>query len=47
VVGAVALKTTAFYFAALLGEYLAPATAARNYGIRFVLNVLVEESHSK
>lgn len=35
------------YCAALLGQYLIVATSARNYGRRFVLNVLTEESHAK
>jgi hypothetical protein len=34
------------YAAALVSQYVILATAARNYGIRFVLNVLTEESHS-
>ena len=33
--------------AALLGQYLVVATSARNYGRRFVLNVLTEESQAK
>jgi hypothetical protein len=36
-----------FYFAFLLMQYLILSTSARNYGNRFVLNVLTEESHAK
>jgi hypothetical protein len=35
----------AFYVVALLLQYVLVATAARNYGNRFVLNVLSEELH--
>ena len=42
----VELRTTALYIAALVLQYLLVATAARNYGNRFALNVLTEESHS-
>ena len=35
------------YSVALCGQYLLIATSARNYGRRFVLNVLTEESHAK
>jgi len=35
------------YSVALLAQYLIIATSARNYGRRFVLNVLSEESHAK
>jgi hypothetical protein len=35
------------YCAVLLGQYLVVATSARNYGRRFVLNVLTEESHGR
>jgi len=35
------------YVGALLLQYIAMAAAARNYGNRFVKNVLTEESHSK
>ncbi len=38
---------TFIYCAALSGQYLLIATSARNYGRRFVLNVLTEESHAK
>jgi hypothetical protein len=34
------------YIAALLLQFVVVATAARNYGTRFVLNVLAEESHT-
>jgi hypothetical protein len=40
-------KIAVLYCGALLAQYLMVATAARNYGIRFVLNVLAEESHSQ
>jgi hypothetical protein len=40
-------KIAVLYSGALLAQYLIIATAARNYGIRFVLNVLAEESHSQ
>ena len=40
-------KMAVFYSGALLAQYLMIATAARNYGVRFVLNVLAEESHSQ
>jgi len=36
-----------FYCAALLIQYLILSASARNYGNRFVLNVLTEESHTK
>jgi hypothetical protein len=39
-------KMAVLYSGALLAQYLMIATAARNYGVRFVLNVLAEESHS-
>jgi hypothetical protein len=39
--------TAWLYAGALLLQYVAVATAARNYGIRFVKNVLTEESHSQ
>lgn len=45
--GSVGWKTTAVYSGALLAQYLMISTAARNYGIRFVLNVLAEESYSQ
>lgn len=45
VVGAsVNSKTAALYAAVLIAQYLVVASAARNYGKRFVLNVLAEES---
>ncbi len=37
-------QSTAIYAAALLSQYVLIAISARNYGNRFVLNVLVEES---
>jgi hypothetical protein len=40
-------KIAAFYSGALVAQCLLIATAARNYGVRFVLNVLAEESHSQ
>jgi hypothetical protein len=41
-------KETAFYYTvALVGQYLILSASARNYGNRFVLNVVTEESHSK
>jgi hypothetical protein len=40
-------KIAVLYSGILLAQYLMIATAARNYGIRFVLNVLAEESHSQ
>jgi hypothetical protein len=39
-------KSSAIYCVILLVQYLVIATSARNYGARFVLNVLTEESHS-
>ena len=39
-------RTSILYVAALALQYLLTATAARNYGNRFVLNVLVEQSHA-
>jgi hypothetical protein len=44
--GAVDWKIAVLYGVALLAQYLLVTNAARNYGNRFVLNVLVEESHS-
>lgn len=38
------LKTSLLYIGALTAQYLLVASAARNYGERFVLNVLSEES---
>lgn len=40
-------KTTVLYIFALIAQYLLVASAARNYGTRFVLNVLSEQSQSK
>jgi hypothetical protein len=40
-------KIAVLYSGALVAQYLMIATAARNYGIRFVLNVIAEESHSQ
>jgi hypothetical protein len=42
----VSWKVAFFYTAALVSQYVILATSARNYGVRFVLNVLTEESHS-
>ncbi|HEY2917389.1 MAG TPA: hypothetical protein VGK77_00200 [Candidatus Binatia bacterium] len=39
-------EVAAIYAAALLFQYVLIAISARNYGNRFVLNVLVEESHA-
>jgi hypothetical protein len=39
-------KAVVLYGAVHGAQYLTVATSARNYGIRFVKNVLVEESHS-
>jgi hypothetical protein len=39
-------RLVAIYCAILFGQYLLIAISARNYGIRFVLTVLTEESHS-
>ncbi len=41
--GLVGWKITALYAAALFAQYLLVANSARNYGNRFVLNVLSEE----
>jgi len=40
-------KPATLYCGALLAQYLIVATAARNYGNRFVANVLAEESHAE
>lgn len=40
-------ETALFYCGALLIQYLLLSASARNYGNRFVLNVLTEESHTK
>jgi hypothetical protein len=42
----VSWRTECIYAAILIAQYFTIATAARNYGIRFVLNVLAEESQS-
>lgn len=42
--GSVNWKTATVYVVGLVIQYLLTATAARNYGTRFVLNVLAEES---
>jgi hypothetical protein len=47
VLASVSVKTAAVYVFALLMQYILVASAARNYGERFVLNVLTEESQSK
>lgn len=47
IVDSVDWKIVGLYSAALFTQYLVVATAAQNYGIRFVLNVLAEESHSE
>lgn len=39
-------KLATLYSAALVAQYVIVATSARNYGNRFVANVLVEESHA-
>jgi hypothetical protein len=46
VVGSVNWRTVVPYTGALIAQYLLVASAARNYGTRFVLNVLAEESQS-
>lgn len=46
VAGSVGRKTVAFYSVALIAQYLLVARAARNYGTRFVLSVLSEESQT-
>jgi len=46
VAGSVDWKTVALYSVALITQYLLVASAARNYGTRFVLNVLSEESQT-
>ena len=43
---AVSWRTELLYSVALCAQYLLVATAARNYGVRFVLNVLSEVSQS-
>ena len=44
-VGALAFRIAVAYFCALIVQYLFVATASRNYGKRFVMNVLSEELH--
>ncbi|MBI5101570.1 MAG: hypothetical protein HZB33_07040 [Nitrospirae bacterium] len=39
-------ELSALYSTVLFAQYLVIATSARNYGIRFVANVLTEESHA-
>lgn len=46
-VAAVSWKTVVVYVGALVIQYLILATSARNYGNRFVANVLVEESQAE
>jgi hypothetical protein len=43
----VSWKTEYLYSTVLIAQYFIIATSARNYGTRFVLNVLAEESHAK
>jgi hypothetical protein len=45
-ISAVAWETAALYSAALFAEYIIVSTSARNYGNRFVANVLAEESQA-
>jgi hypothetical protein len=40
-------RTGCLYTTILIAQYFIIATSARNYGIRFVLNVLAEESHAE
>jgi hypothetical protein len=40
-------RTGCLYATILIAQYFIIATSARNYGIRFVLNVLAEESHAQ
>lgn len=46
-IASVGWKMAALYSAVLIAQYLILSTSARNYGRRFVLNVLTEESHAK
>ena len=46
VAASVSVKTTALYIGAMLLQYILIAGAAQNYGKRFVLDVLCEESSS-
>jgi hypothetical protein len=46
VIVSVNLRTSLLYGGGLVVQYLLVATAARNYGVRFVLNVLAEEAQS-
>jgi hypothetical protein len=45
-IAAIGWKVAALYSGALLAQYVIVATSARNYGSRFVANVLAEESHA-
>jgi len=40
-------KVGCIYITSLIGQYLIIASSAQNYGKRFVLNVLAEESHTR
>ncbi len=44
-ISAIGWKPATLYSGALLAQYVIIATSARNYGHRFVANVLTEESH--
>jgi hypothetical protein len=44
IAGSINWRSVVLYTGALVGQYLLVASAARNYGARFVLNVLAEES---
>jgi|SRR5713226_2855915 hypothetical protein len=43
----VSWKVGCIYIISLIGQYLIIASSAQNYGTRFVLNVLTEESHTR
>lgn len=45
-ISAIGWKLATLYSGALLAQYVIVATSARNYGNRFVANVLTEESHT-
>lgn len=45
-IAATGWKLATLYSVALVGQYVLVATSARNYGNRFVANVLAEESHA-
>lgn len=45
-ISAIGWKLSTLYSCALLAQYVIVATSARNYGNRFVANVLTEESHA-